>query len=101
MGIGPAAADPGGVPAGRGGQGRRAAAPAPALRAALKKAGMEMGDLDLIEINEAFAGQLLAVCRELELDVDKLNVNGGGMARGPPLGASGTRILITLMRELQ
>ncbi|HJX28566.1 MAG TPA: thiolase family protein [Thermoanaerobaculia bacterium] len=75
--------------------------PAPAIRAALKKAGMEMGDLDLIEINEAFAGQLLAVCRELELDVDKLNVNGGAIALGHPLGASGTRILITLMRELQ
>lgn len=75
--------------------------PAPAIRAALKKAGMELGDLDLFEINEAFAGQLLAVCRELELDVDKLNVNGGAIALGHPLGASGTRILITLMRELQ
>jgi acetyl-CoA acyltransferase 2 len=75
--------------------------PAPAIRAALKKAGMELGDLDLLEINEAFAGQLLAVCRELELDVDKLNVNGGAIALGHPLGASGTRILITLMRELQ
>jgi acetyl-CoA acyltransferase 2 len=75
--------------------------PAPAIREALKKAGMELGDLDLLEINEAFAGQLLAVCRELKLDVDKLNVNGGAIALGHPLGASGTRILITLMRELQ
>jgi acetyl-CoA acyltransferase 2 len=74
--------------------------PAPAIRAALQKAGMELGDLDLIEINEAFAGQILAVVRDLQLDVDKLNVNGGAVALGHPLGASGTRILITLMREL-
>jgi acetyl-CoA acetyltransferase family protein len=75
--------------------------PAPAIRAALEKAGMELGDLDLIEINEAFAGQILAVIRDLQLDVDKLNVNGGAIALGHPLGASGTRILITLMRELR
>lgn len=75
--------------------------PAPAIRAALQKAGMEIGDLDLIEINEAFAGQILAVIRDLQLDVDKLNVNGGAIALGHPLGASGTRILITLMRELR
>jgi acetyl-CoA acetyltransferase family protein len=75
--------------------------PAPAIRAALQKAGMELGDLDLIEINEAFAGQILAVVRDLQLDVDKLNVNGGAIALGHPLGASGTRILITLMRELR
>ena len=75
--------------------------PAPAIRAALQKAGMELGDLDLIEINEAFAGQILAVIRDLQLDVDKLNVNGGAIALGHPLGASGTRILITLMRELR
>jgi len=75
--------------------------PAPAIRAALQKAGMELGDLDLIEINEAFAGQILAVIRDLDLDVDKLNVNGGAIALGHPLGASGTRILITLMRELR
>jgi acetyl-CoA acetyltransferase family protein len=74
--------------------------PSPAIRAALQKAGMELGDLDLLEINEAFAGQLLAVARDLELDVDKLNVNGGAIALGHPLGASGTRILVTLMREL-
>jgi acetyl-CoA acetyltransferase family protein len=75
--------------------------PAPAIRAALQKAGMELKDLDLIEINEAFAGQILAVIRDLNLDVDKLNVNGGAIALGHPLGASGTRILVTLMRELR
>ena len=53
---------------------------------------MKLDDLDLFEINEAFAGQILAVVRELELDVDKLNVNGGAIALGHPLGASGTRI---------
>jgi acetyl-CoA C-acetyltransferase len=66
----------------------------------LAKSGMELGDLDLIEINEAFAGQILAVIRELQLDVDKLNVNGGAIALGHPLGASGTRLLITLLKEL-
>ena len=66
--------------------------PAPAIRAALKKAGMTLDDLDLIEINEAFAGQILAVVKELELDMDKLNVNGGAIALGHPLGASGTRL---------
>jgi acetyl-CoA acetyltransferase family protein len=75
--------------------------PAPAINAALKKAGMTMDDVDLFEINEAFAGQILAVIRELKLDVDKLNVNGGAIALGHPLGASGTRLLITLLRELR
>ncbi|HBL31446.1 MAG TPA: acetyl-CoA C-acyltransferase [Acidobacteria bacterium] len=75
--------------------------PAPAIRAALQKAGMQLGDLDVLEINEAFAGQVLAVVRDLGLDVDKLNPNGGAIALGHPLGASGTRILITLMRELE
>lgn len=74
--------------------------PAPAIRAALKKAGMELSDLDLIEINEAFAGQILAVAKDLELDMEKLNVNGGAIALGHPLGASGTRLLITLSKEL-
>jgi acetyl-CoA C-acetyltransferase len=62
---------------------------------------MTLGDLDLIEINEAFAGQILAVVKELNLDVDKLNVNGGAIALGHPLGASGSRILLTLMKELR
>ncbi len=74
--------------------------PAPAINAALQRAGMTLGDVDLFEINEAFAGQILAVVRELKLDVDKLNVNGGAIALGHPLGASGTRLLITLLREL-
>jgi acetyl-CoA acetyltransferase family protein len=75
--------------------------PAPAIRRALEKAGMTLDDLDLLEINEAFAGQILAVIRELDLDVDKLNVNGGAIALGHPLGATGTRLLITLLKELQ
>lgn len=74
--------------------------PAPAIRAALKKAGMELADLDLIEINEAFAGQILAVAKDLELDMERLNVNGGAIALGHPLGASGTRLLLTLSKEL-
>jgi acetyl-CoA acetyltransferase family protein len=74
--------------------------PAPAIRAVLAKTGMQLGDLDLLEINEAFAGQILAVIRELQLDVDKLNVNGGAIALGHPLGATGTRLLITLLKEL-
>jgi acetyl-CoA acyltransferase 2 len=74
--------------------------PAPAIRAVLAKAGMQLSDLDLLEINEAFAGQILAVIRELRLDVDKLNVNGGAIALGHPLGATGTRLLITLLKEL-
>ena len=60
--------------------------PAPAIAKALAKAGLELGDVDLFEINEAFAGQILAVMRELELDEDKLNVNGGAIALGHPLG---------------
>ncbi len=74
--------------------------PAPAIRAALGKAGMTLGDIDLFEINEAFAGQILAVIKDLDLDVDKLNVNGGAIALGHPLGASGTRLLLTLLKEL-
>ncbi len=75
--------------------------PAPAIRQALSKAGMELSDLDLIEINEAFAGQILACIKELELDTDKLNVNGGAIALGHPLGATGTRITLTLLKELK
>jgi acetyl-CoA acetyltransferase family protein len=74
--------------------------PAPAIRTALDRAELKLADLDLIEINEAFAGQILAVVKELDLDVDKLNVNGGAIALGHPLGASGTRLLITLLKEL-
>jgi acetyl-CoA acetyltransferase family protein len=75
--------------------------PAPAIRAALAKAGMELSDIDLIEINEAFAGQILACVRELDLDTAKLNVNGGAIALGHPLGATGTRITLTLLKELK
>lgn len=74
--------------------------PAPAIREAVAKAGLSIADLDLIEINEAFAGQILAVIRELKLDVGKLNVNGGAIALGHPLGATGTRITLTLLKEL-
>jgi len=75
--------------------------PAPAIQAALKRADMTLDDVDLFEINEAFAGQILAVVKELNLDVDKLNVNGGAIALGHPLGASGSRLLITLLKELR
>ena len=75
--------------------------PAPAIHAALAKAGLKLADLDLIEINEAFAGQILACVKELELDVAKLNVNGGAIALGHPLGATGARITLTLLKELQ
>ncbi len=75
--------------------------PAPAMRAALDKAGLKLEDMDLIEINEAFAGQILAVVKELDLDTEKLNVNGGAIALGHPLGASGTRLLVTLLKELR
>jgi acetyl-CoA acetyltransferase family protein len=75
--------------------------PAPAIRKALERAGMSLGDVDLFEINEAFAGQILAVVKELDLDVEKLNVNGGAIALGHPLGATGTRLVLTLLKELQ
>jgi acetyl-CoA acyltransferase 2 len=75
--------------------------PVSATHAALKRAGMKLADMDLIEINEAFSGQILAVVKELGLDMEKLNVNGGAVALGHPLGASGTRLLITLLYELR
>jgi acetyl-CoA acetyltransferase family protein len=75
--------------------------PAKAIPAALKRAGLSLDDMDLIEINEAFAAQYLAVERELELDREKVNVNGGAIAIGHPLGASGTRIGLTLLYELR
>ena len=74
--------------------------PAPAIRKAAEKAGLAVADLDLVEINEAFAGQILAVIEELDLDTSKLNVNGGAIAIGHPLGATGTRITLTLLKEL-
>ncbi len=75
--------------------------PVPATQIALKKAGMRIGDIDLVEVNEAFAAQILAVAKELELDMEKLNVNGGAIALGHPLGASGTRLLLTVLYELR
>jgi acetyl-CoA acetyltransferase len=75
--------------------------PAPASRKALGLAGLSLDDIDLIEVNEAFAGQYLAVEKELGLPRDKVNVNGGAIALGHPLGASGTRLLLTVMLELR
>jgi acetyl-CoA acetyltransferase family protein len=75
--------------------------PVPATRAALKKAGLELKDIDLVEVNEAFAAQYLAVEKELGLDREKTNVNGGAIALGHPLGATGTRLVITLLYELR
>jgi len=74
--------------------------PAPASRIALEKAGWSVGDLDLIEANEAFAAQALAVGKELGWNADKVNVNGGAIAIGHPIGASGARILTTLLHEM-
>jgi acetyl-CoA C-acetyltransferase len=75
--------------------------PIPASRLALKKAGWSAGDLDLVEANEAFAAQACAVNRDLGWDADRVNVNGGAIALGHPIGASGARILITLLYEMQ
>jgi acetyl-CoA C-acetyltransferase len=75
--------------------------PIPASRMALKKAGWSVGDLDLIEANEAFAAQACAVGKDLGFDPDKLNVNGGAIALGHPIGASGARVLVTLLYEMQ
>ena len=75
--------------------------PIPASRAALEKAGWSVDDLDLIEANEAFAAQALAVNKDLGWDTDKVNVNGGAIAIGHPVGASGTRVLVTLLHEMQ
>lgn len=75
--------------------------PVPASRRALEKAGWEIGDLDLIEANEAFAAQALAVGKELGWSSDRVNVNGGAIAIGHPIGASGARVLTTLLHELR
>ena len=75
--------------------------PVPAIRKATERAGIKVQDVDLFEINEAFAGQYLAVEKNLELDRDKVNVNGGAIALGHPLGATGTRLIYTLLLELQ
>ncbi len=75
--------------------------PIPASRAALKKAGWSAADLDLIEANEAFAAQACAVNKDLGWDTSKVNVNGGAIALGHPIGASGARVLVTLLHEMQ
>jgi acetyl-CoA C-acetyltransferase len=77
------------------------AGPIPATRKALKRAGWKVGDLDLIEANEAFAAQALAVVKDIGLDPERVNVNGGAIAIGHPIGASGARILVTLLHELR
>ncbi len=75
--------------------------PIPATRKALKKANLKVEDLELIEANEAFASQSLAVIKELKLNTDIVNVNGGAIALGHPIGASGARILVTLLYEME
>jgi len=75
--------------------------PIPATQKALKRAGLTMQQIDLVEMNEAFASQVLACVRELEIDLNKLNVNGGAIALGHPLGCSGARIMTTLIHEMK
>jgi len=75
--------------------------PVPSSKIALKKAGLKLEDIDLVEVNEAFAAQYLAVERELGLDGNRVNVNGGAIALGHPLGATGTRLVLTLLYELR
>jgi acetyl-CoA C-acetyltransferase len=75
--------------------------PVPATKKALEKAGLSIEDMNLIEANEAFAAQSVAVGKELNFDEEILNVNGGAIALGHPIGASGTRILVSLLHELK
>ena len=76
-------------------------APIPATKRALEKAGMSKNDIDLVEINEAFASVVLAWQKELDWDMSKVNVNGGAMALGHPIGATGTRLMTTLLNEME
>jgi acetyl-CoA C-acetyltransferase len=76
-------------------------APILAIPKVLKKEGLTLEQVDIFEINEAFAGSTLAVIKELGLDIDKVNVNGGSIALGHPIGASGTRVFTTLLNEMQ
>jgi acetyl-CoA C-acetyltransferase len=75
--------------------------PIPAVRKLLERSGIMAADLDLVELNEAFASQSLAVVRELGLDAEKVNVNGGAIALGHPLGMSGARLVVSLLHELR
>src|SRR5262245_2670143 len=74
--------------------------PVPAMRALFEKTGLSVPDIDLIELNEAFASQVLACQRDLHLDMERVNVNGGAIALGHPIGATGTRIVVTLVHEM-
>ena len=74
--------------------------PVPATQKALQLAGLQLADIDLIEANEAFAAQFLAVGKKLGFDSEKVNVNGGAIALGHPIGASGARILVTLLHAM-
>ena len=76
-------------------------APMPATRHALEKTGLSMNDIDLVEINEAFAPVVMAWEKELDVDHEKVNVNGGAIALGHPLGATGARLMTTLLHELE
>jgi len=72
----------------------------PATQRCLKRVGWQVADLDLVEANEAFAAQSIAVARQLEWDMGRVNVNGGAIALGHPIGASGCRVLVTLLHEM-
>jgi acetyl-CoA C-acetyltransferase len=76
-------------------------APIPATKRALEKTGLTMADIDLVEINEAFASVVLAWQKELDADLSKVNVNGGAIALGHPLGATGVRLMTTMLNELE
>jgi acetyl-CoA C-acetyltransferase len=76
-------------------------APIPATRHALERTGLTMDDIDLVEINEAFASVVLAWQKELDVDLAKVNVNGGAIALGHPLGATGARLMTTMLNELE
>jgi acetyl-CoA C-acetyltransferase len=75
--------------------------PVPAVRKLLERTGVSVADIDLVELNEAFASQSLVVIRELGLDEDRVNVSGGAIALGHPLGMSGARLVVTLLQELR
>ena len=75
--------------------------PIPATKKALRKAGVTLNDIGLIELNEAFASQAIACSRELGLDMDKTNVNGGGISLGHPIGCTGARIVVSLLHEMR
>ena len=75
--------------------------PIPASKKALEKANWSVEDLDLVEANEAFASQSIVVARELKIPIEKVNVNGGAIALGHPIGTSGTRIVVTLLHEMK